>query len=83
MNPNTALPMAKRALRDVPGSNRPERESTFRMKIDPNDFRVPDGKKIRLKEWATGIRALYNSEKEYKELLAADVGDLSALQRLL
>src|ERR1039457_6176474 len=53
------------------------------MKIDPRDFRVPDGEKIRLKKWATDIRPLYKSEKQYKKLLTADVGELSALQRLL
>ena len=53
------------------------------MTIDPKDFRVPDGSKIRLKKWATDIKPLYKSEKHYKELLAADVGELSALQRLL
>jgi PPK2 family polyphosphate:nucleotide phosphotransferase len=53
------------------------------MRIDTNDFRVPAGKKITLKKWATGIKPLYKSQKEYKELLAADVEELSALQRLL
>jgi PPK2 family polyphosphate:nucleotide phosphotransferase len=53
------------------------------MKINPKDFRVPGGKKIRLKKWATDIKPLYESEKHYKEFLNADVGDLSALQHLL
>ena len=53
------------------------------MKIDPKDFRVPGGTPIRLKKWATDIRPLYKSEKQYKELLIADVKELSALQRLL
>ena len=53
------------------------------MKIDPKEFRAPGGTKINLKKWATEIRPLYKSEKEYKELLAADVGELSSLQRLL
>lgn len=53
------------------------------MKIDLRDFRVPAGKKIKLEKWATDIKSLYKSEKDYKELLVADVGELSALQRLL
>jgi PPK2 family polyphosphate:nucleotide phosphotransferase len=53
------------------------------MKIDPKDFRFTGRKKISLKRWATDIRPLYKSEKQYKELLAGDVGELSALQRLL
>ena len=53
------------------------------MKIDPEDFRVPTGKKVRLGKWATRIRPYYKSENHYKDLLAADVGQLSDLQRLL
>jgi PPK2 family polyphosphate:nucleotide phosphotransferase len=53
------------------------------MKIDPKDFRVPSGKPIKLKQWATDIRPLYKSEQQYKALLTADVEELSALQRLL
>jgi len=57
--------------------------SALNMKIDLKDFRVPAGKKIELKKWATDIGALYKSAQHYKELLAADVAELSALQRLL
>jgi PPK2 family polyphosphate:nucleotide phosphotransferase len=53
------------------------------MKIDLDDFRVHGGKRVRLRTWATNIRPLYKSEQHYKELLASDVGELSALQRLL
>jgi PPK2 family polyphosphate:nucleotide phosphotransferase len=53
------------------------------MKIDSKKFRVTGRKKIRLKQWATRIRPFYKSEKHYQKLLAADVGELSGLQRLL
>jgi PPK2 family polyphosphate:nucleotide phosphotransferase len=53
------------------------------MKTDTNDFRVPAGKKIKLKRWPTVIKPLYKSEKEYEEMLAAGVDELSSLQRLL
>jgi PPK2 family polyphosphate:nucleotide phosphotransferase len=53
------------------------------VRIHLEDFRVPVGKRIRLNEWATGIRPLYKSEKQYKRRLTADVAELSALQRLL
>jgi len=53
------------------------------MKIHPKEFRAPGGTKIDLKKCATDIRPLYKSEKQYKELLAADVQELSSLQRLL
>ena len=53
------------------------------MKIHLKDFRVAGGKKTRLGKWATNIGPLYESERHYKELLSADVDELSALQRLL
>jgi PPK2 family polyphosphate:nucleotide phosphotransferase len=53
------------------------------MRFDTNDFRVPAGKTIKLKKWPTGIKPLYKSDKEYKEMLTADVAELSGLQRLL
>jgi PPK2 family polyphosphate:nucleotide phosphotransferase len=62
---------------------RSKQDGAFKMKIDPKDFRVSSRKRVRLKQWATDIGPLYESEKHYKELLAADVGQLSALQRLL
>jgi PPK2 family polyphosphate:nucleotide phosphotransferase len=53
------------------------------VKIDLEHFRVSGDEKVRLKKWATDVEPLYSSEKEYKELLAADVHDLGELQRLL
>ena len=53
------------------------------MKIDPKDFRVSGKEKVRLKKWPTDIKPFYKSGKENAELLAADVEELSALQRLL
>jgi PPK2 family polyphosphate:nucleotide phosphotransferase len=53
------------------------------MHIDPKDFRVPDGKSVRLEKWATDVGPLYESAKQCKELLHADVGELRTLQRLL
>jgi PPK2 family polyphosphate:nucleotide phosphotransferase len=53
------------------------------MKIDSDDFRVSPGKKIKLDKSATRIKSFYKSEKHYKAILAADVKELSALQRLL
>ncbi|HXP83809.1 MAG TPA: ADP-polyphosphate phosphotransferase [Bryobacteraceae bacterium] len=53
------------------------------MKIHPKDFQVSGGKQVRLDKWATKIRPFYKSEPHYKELLAADVKELSGLQHLL
>jgi PPK2 family polyphosphate:nucleotide phosphotransferase len=56
---------------------------SFHMNIHLKDFRVAEGQRVRLKNWPTDIRPLYRSAREYKKRLAADVSELSALQRLL
>ena len=53
------------------------------MKLDLGDFRVSGRGKIKLKKFLTRTPPLYRSEKNYKDLLARDVKELSALQRLL
>src|SRR4029077_12491068 len=53
------------------------------MHIDARDFRVPEGKNVRLKKWPTDIRPLYKSDKQCKDLLAEDVKELRARQDLL
>jgi len=53
------------------------------MKIDSEDFRVPPGRRVRLRKWPTDIKPLYKSDKQYKEALVEDVHNLSALQHLL
>ena len=53
------------------------------MKIHPRDFRLSPGQKVDLRRRPTSGRALYRSEKHYRELLAADAAKLDALQRLL
>ena len=53
------------------------------MHIDLKDFRVPDGKNVNLEKWPTDVGPLYKSDKQCKELLAGDVKELRALQRLL
>jgi PPK2 family polyphosphate:nucleotide phosphotransferase len=53
------------------------------VKIDPRDFRISHGQKLRLRRWPTRLKARYKSAKHYQELLAADAEKLDALQRLL
>ena len=53
------------------------------MKINPEAFRVAEGKKIDLKKWRTNIDPFYESKIHYKELLAAHVKELGDLQELL
>jgi PPK2 family polyphosphate:nucleotide phosphotransferase len=53
------------------------------MNIRPDKFKVVPGTKVRLKRWATDIKPLYKSEKQYREFLVSDVQELSELQRKL
>jgi len=52
------------------------------MKIHLKDFRVPEGKAIKLKKWPTLIKPFYKSKSQYWELLQKHVDELSALQIL-
>ena len=53
------------------------------MKIDSDDFRVREGKKIKLKKWPTEVTPYYSSEKELKKTLSDRTEELSDLQSLL
>ena len=52
------------------------------MKIDIKDFRVGPGSKVKLDKWPTLVKPLYDSRKEYKSLLDAQVAALSAQQEI-
>src|SRR5471032_2247563 len=53
------------------------------MKIHPDDFRVPEGKKLHLRKWPTKVRRVYKSKTHYQQMLREHVGRLDALQQLL
>jgi PPK2 family polyphosphate:nucleotide phosphotransferase len=53
------------------------------MKINPKDFRVSGGEKLRLDKRPTRSKPFYNSEKDYKDQLAEGVRQVSEQQRLL
>ncbi len=53
------------------------------MKIDANEFRVPEGKKVNLNKWPTRVKPVCKSKKKYRKLLQQHVEELSGLQRLL
>jgi PPK2 family polyphosphate:nucleotide phosphotransferase len=53
------------------------------MKIDLNDFRVREGKKVDLRKWRTVVEPFYDSKAHYKELLASHVKELGEIQELL
>ena len=52
------------------------------MKIDINEFRVPPNKKVKLDKWPTLITPVYDSKKEYRALLNAQVAALSEQQEM-
>ena len=53
------------------------------MKIDTKDFLVPEGKRVRLKDWPTRVKEIGGSKEERKEVLEKRVEELSSLQQLL
>ena len=53
------------------------------MKIHPKDFRVRAGDVVKLKQWPTKVKPVYNSESDYQKILAEHIHDLSKLQNLL
>jgi PPK2 family polyphosphate:nucleotide phosphotransferase len=53
------------------------------MKIDTDDFRIAEGKKVKLKDWPTKVKPYFGSKEEYKEAIAKHVEELSDLQELL
>jgi len=52
------------------------------MEIKVEDFRVPGGKEVSLKQWPTRVKPVCESKKAYEKLLAQQVDELSKLQRL-
>jgi len=52
------------------------------MKIKSKDFRVRPGKKVKLTDWPTMVKAFCSSKEEYQELLEEHVDKLSSLQHL-
>ena len=53
------------------------------MQLDTEDFRVPEGRKVRLDKWPTLVKPVYESKAGYEALLSEHVAQLSALQQLL
>jgi PPK2 family polyphosphate:nucleotide phosphotransferase len=53
------------------------------MKIKAADYRVREGHKVHLRKWPTKAAPVYKSKKQYQELLAEHVAQLSAMQQLL
>ena len=56
---------------------------TSNKRIDSNDFRVPPGKKVKLKDWPTRVKPVYATKEQYKEILEDHVLKMSSLQQVL
>ncbi|MGC1871920.1 MAG: ADP-polyphosphate phosphotransferase [Acidobacteriaceae bacterium] len=56
---------------------------TSKTTIDSNDFRVPPGKKVNLKEWPTAVKPVYSTKEAYRTILEDHVTKMSSLQQLL
>ena len=54
-----------------------------RMKINSEDFRIHEGRKVDLQEWPTQVKPFYKSSKHFKQILQQRVKDMSKLQNLL
>jgi len=53
-----------------------------KMKVNSKDFQVKEGEQVQLEKWPTLVKPVYKSKKSYNKLLAAQVAELSDLQRL-
>jgi PPK2 family polyphosphate:nucleotide phosphotransferase len=53
------------------------------MKINSNDYKVAEGKKVDLKKWPTRVAPAYKTNRQYKDLLESRVKALRAEQALL
>src|SRR5262245_26530827 len=53
------------------------------MKIDSADFCVRAGRKLKLKDWPTGVEAYFKSKEHYRTLLQEHTEKLRALQSKL
>jgi PPK2 family polyphosphate:nucleotide phosphotransferase len=53
------------------------------MKIDPDDFRAPPGKAVRLRDWPTRVRPFYKSQAHYDKVLEEHVEKMRSLQDML
>jgi PPK2 family polyphosphate:nucleotide phosphotransferase len=52
------------------------------MKIDAGEFRVRPEGKVKLKDWPTEVKPVYESKQHYQKLLKDHVEQLSSMQQL-
>ena len=58
-------------------------QKRLQMKINPSDFRVPEGSEVDLKKWPTRIDSVYHDTDDYQEMLKEHVTKLAAQQEIL
>src|SRR5436190_4334984 len=56
---------------------------TRHVRIDPDQYRLPAGKVVKLGKWPSRTKPVYSSKEDYEALLREHVDRLSALQQLL
>ncbi len=54
----------------------------MKKNIRTEEFRVPPGENVKLKEWPTRVKPFYKSKKRYHKLLEEYVDETSSLQRM-
>jgi len=52
----------------------------LRKKIDADDFRARPGKTVKLEDWPTEVKPVYEDKEEYQALLLEQIAELSKLQ---
>lgn len=52
------------------------------MKINSKEYCVKEGEKVELKKWPTKVKPVYESKKEYQQILNEHVNQLSSLQNI-
>ncbi len=53
------------------------------MQINSKEFRVREGRSVKLHSWPTLVKPVYKTKPQYQQLLGKHVAELSALQHLL
>lgn len=53
------------------------------IKINSKDFLVRQGKKVKLKNYPTSVKSMYESKEQYNKILRKHVEELASLQNLL
>lgn len=53
------------------------------MTIDPDEYRLPEGKAVNLEKWPSRDKPVYTSDEDYEAMLRQHVEQLSDLQQVL